>query len=104
MMTIGVPTVVDAATMANDTIDMVLDQMIEQSKKGGGFYNMLKSLDKDEKQKMIEELLYPYVGNLMVTPKEVDIVIDSVSKVIASGINIALQPALELQDINKFLN
>ncbi len=104
VIAIGVPTVVDAATMANDTIDMVLDQMINQSKKGGEFYNMLKSLDKNEKQKMIEELLYPYVGNLMVTPKEVDLVIDSVSKVIASGINIALQPALELEDINKFLN
>ena len=30
VLAIGVPTVVDAATMANDTIDMVLDSMIEQ--------------------------------------------------------------------------
>ncbi len=104
VIAIGVPTVVDAATMANDTIDMVLDQMIGQSKKGGEFYNMLKSVDKNEKQKMIQDLLTPYVGNLMVTPKEVDLVIDSVSKVIANGINIALQPALDLEDINKFLN
>ncbi|AWI03310.1 GPR endopeptidase [Clostridium drakei] len=104
VIAIGVPTVVDAATMANDTIDMVLDEMIKQSKKDSKFYNMLKSLDKDEKQNMIEQLLDPYVGNLMVTPKEVDLVIDSISKVIANGINIALQPALDLEDINKFLN
>lgn len=104
VIAIGVPTVVDAATMANDTIDMVLDQMINQSNKGGDFYKMLKSIDKNEKQKMIQELLDPYVGNLMVTPKEVDLVIDSVSKVIANGINIALQPALDLEDINTFLN
>lgn len=104
VIAIGVPTVVDAATMANDTIDMVLDEMIKQSKKDSKFYNMLKSLDKNEKQHMIEQLLDPYVGNLMVTPKEVDLVIDSVSKVIANGINIALQPALNLEDINKFLN
>ncbi|AKN33637.1 peptidase [Clostridium carboxidivorans P7] len=104
VIAIGVPTVVDAATMANDTIDMVLDEMIKQSKKDSKFYDMLKSLDKNEKQHMIEQLLDPYVGNLMVTPKEVDLVIDSVSKVIANGINIALQPALNLEDINKFLN
>lgn len=104
VIAIGVPTVVDAATMANDTIDLVLDEMIKQSTKGGDFYNMLKSIDKDEKAKMISELLNPYVGNLVVTPKEVDTVIDSVSKIIANGINIALQPALDLEDINKFLN
>jgi spore protease len=104
VIAIGVPTVVDAATMANDTIDMVLDEMIGQSKQGGEFYNMLRSIDKNEKQRMIQDILDPYVGNLMVTPKEVDLVIDSVSKVIANGINIALQPALDLEDINKFLN
>ena len=104
VIAIGVPTVVDAATMANDTIDLVLDEMIKESKNGGEFYNILKSIDKEEKQKMIEEILNPYVGNLMVTPKEVDLVIDSLSKIIANGINIALQPSLTLDDINKYLN
>ncbi|WP_010239553.1 GPR endopeptidase [Clostridium arbusti] len=103
VIAIGVPTVVDAATMANDTIDMVLDEMIRTSQEGGEFYDMLKSIDKNEKQKMIQEILHPYVGNLMVTPKEVDMVIDSISKIIANGINIALQPALDKDDINKFL-
>lgn len=103
VIAIGVPTVVDAATMANDTIDMVLDEMIRSSEQGGKFYDMLKSIDKGEKQKMIQEILHPYVGNLMVTPKEVDMVIDSISKIIANGINISLQPALDKEDINKFL-
>lgn len=103
VIAIGVPTVVDAATMANDTIDMVLDEMIRTAEQGGKFYDMLKSVDKDEKQKMIREILHPYVGNLMVTPKEVDMIIDSISKIIANGINISLQPALDKDDINKFL-
>jgi spore protease len=104
VIAIGIPTVVDAATLANDTIDLVLDEMIRTAKEGGEFYNMLKSIDKVEKQKMIVEILNPYVGNLVVTPKEIDVVINSVSKIIANGINIALQPALGLEDINKFLN
>ncbi|MEW9096684.1 MAG: GPR endopeptidase [Clostridiaceae bacterium] len=103
VIAIGVPTVVDAATIANDTIDMVLDAVINQATKGSGFYDMLRSLDRNEKQRMIEEVLNPYVGNLMVTPKEVDSVIDSVSKIISTGINIALQPALELKQINNYI-
>lgn len=103
VIAIGVPTVVDAATMANDTIDLVIDEMIKQSKSGTEFYNMLKSIDKNDKQKMIEEVLDPFVGNLMVTPKEVDMIIDSLTKIIANGINLALQPALELDEINQYL-
>lgn len=104
VIAVGVPTVVDAATMANDTIDLVLDSMIKEATAGGQFYEMLKSIDKNEKGRMIREVLDPYVGGLMVTPKEVDMVIDSLSVIIANGINVALQPALDLEDINKFLN
>ncbi|CDI50222.1 GPR endopeptidase [Clostridium tetani] len=104
VIAIGVPTVVDAATVANDTIDMVLDEMIKVADKDKNFYNMLKSLDRDEKERMIKEVLNPYVGELMVTPKDVDTLLDSISKIISTGINIALQPALELEDINSYLN
>ena len=61
VIAVGVPTVVDAATMANDTIDLVLDAMIKEATKGGKFYEMLQSIDKNEKGRMIEELLNPYV-------------------------------------------
>ncbi len=104
VIAIGVPTVVDAATMANDTIDLVIDELIENSDKTKGLYSMLKSIDRDEKEKMIHEILNPYVGSLMVTPKEVDLVMDSLSKVIANGINISLQPALGLEDINRYMS
>lgn len=104
VIAIGVPTVVDAATMTNDTLDLLLDQFISQSKQGTEFYNMLKAVDRDEKENLIKEVLNPYVGNLVVTPKEVDMIIDSISKVVANGINIALQPALDLEDINRYIN
>ncbi len=103
VIAIGVPTVVDAATIANDTIDMVLDEMIKNAESGKQFYDMLKSIDKNEKQKMIEGILQPYVGELMVTPKEVDVVIDSVSKVVANGINISLQPELSKEEIDQYI-
>ncbi|AQM59386.1 MULTISPECIES: GPR endopeptidase [Clostridium] len=104
VIAIGVPTVVDAATIANDSIDLVIDELISQSEEGSDFYKMIKNIDKNEKSALIKELLNPYVGDLMVTPKEVDLVIDSLSKIISNAINIAIQPNLEMEDINKFMN
>ncbi|MGG7176537.1 GPR endopeptidase [Clostridium paraputrificum] len=104
VVAIGVPTVVDAATIANDTIDLVLDDLIRQSEEGKEFYNMLKKVDKAEKSALIKEVLNPYVGDLVVTPKEIDLMIDSLAKIIANGINIAIQPNMTMEDINKFLN
>jgi spore protease len=104
VIAIGVPTVVDAATMANDTLDLVLDSMIEQAPKGTEFYNMMKGIDRDEKYGMIQEVLEPYIGNLIVTPKEIDEVVRKISKVIANGLNIALHQGITLDDVNRYVN
>ncbi|MDQ2085942.1 GPR endopeptidase [Herbivorax sp. ANBcel31] len=103
VIAIGVPTVVDAATMANDTIDKVIDSLINESKEEKDFYNMLKNIDRGDKYQLIQEVLQPYVGNLIVTPKEIDDVIDRVAKVIANGLNIALHQGINLDDVNRYL-
>src|SRR3712207_1371836 len=103
VIAIGVPTVVHAVTLANDSIDLAIDAFINQSNKGSEFFKMLNSIDKAEKQSLLNEILYPYIGDMFVTPKEIDMIIDVLSKIIAGGINISLQPALELEDINKYL-
>lgn len=104
VIAIGVPTVVHASTIANDTIDLVIDELIKQSKEGTEFYNMLNDLNKSEKQTLINEILSPKLGDMVVTPKEIDLMIESLCKIIANGINIATQPNLTLENINKFLN
>ena len=103
VIAIGVPTVVDAATIANDAIDLVLDELISQADTGKAFYEMLKSINKGEKSLIIRETLNPYVGDLIVTPKDVDDTIENLAKIIANGINIAVQPNLTMEDINKFI-
>lgn len=104
VIAIGVPTVVDAGTLASDTIDLVLDTLAESTDKGSGFYKMLMEVDREEKRALIKEVLDPSFGGMFVTPKEVDKVIDSVSKIIANGINIALQPELTIEQINTYIN
>lgn len=104
VIAIGVPTVVNAATVANDAMDLVLDEMISESTEGKEFYSMLKGIDKNKKGDLIKSLLRPYMGDLMVTPKEVDEIIDFLSKIVANGINLALQPTMMIDEINSFLN
>lgn len=103
VIAIGVPTVVDAATMANDTIDMIIDELIKQSKDNKEFYEIIKKVDKNEKYIMIKEILNPYISDLMVTPKEIDGLIEDMAKVIANSINLALHPSLDKNDLNKYL-
>ena len=104
VIAIGVPTVVDAATMANDTIDLVIDDMIKQAPQDSDFYNMLKDIDRNEKYELIQEVLEPYVGNLIVTPKEVDDIIGRISNIVANGVNIALHKGITLQDVNRYVH
>lgn len=104
VIAIGVPTVVHAITLANDSIDLAIDAFMKQSTTGSEFFKMLNSIDKDEKQSLLNEILYPYIGDMFVTPKEIDMIIDSLSKIISSGINISLQPALGIDEINKYTN
>lgn len=104
VIAIGVPTVVDAATLVNDTMDNLLDALISQTKTSSEFYSMLTNLDKEEKYQLIREILNPYVGNMFVTPKEVDAVVDRLANIISNSINIALHPGISRDDINRYFN
>lgn len=101
---IGVPTVVDAATMVNDTIGLIVEDMKNHAESGGEFYEMLEELEEQDKYQLISQMLTPYMGNLMVTPKEVDSIIDDISLVIANGLNVSLHHGIDLKDINRYVN
>ena len=104
VIAIGVPTVVDAVTITNDTIDLVVDSLIKNSSNGTEFYKMLKSLDKNEKENLIKEVTASKNNtDMIVTPKDIDLIINSLSKIIANGINMALQPNIDMEEINKFM-
>ena len=65
---------------------------------------MLKSMDKDEQYALVKEVLSPHLADFMVTPKEVDLLIDRVSRVVANGINLALHDNLTFEDIEAFVS
>ncbi len=103
VLAIGVPTVVDAATLVNDTLDSFLEQMLSACEKGSEFYSMLSDLSAEEKYGLITEALSPYSGNLFVTPKEIDACLERLAVIIANALNMALHPGISAEDINRFL-
>ena len=103
VIAIGIPTVVDAATMINDTMDLIIDSMKKEAKIGTEFYSMLEQVSSEEKYNLIREVLEPYMPNVVVTPKEIDELIDNLSIIIANGLNISLHPGIDLKDVNRYL-
>ena len=76
---------------------------MQQAGPESDFYKMLSQVDRDEKYKMIIELLEPNAGNLIVTPKDSDDIVEYLSKLIANGINMALHKNIGPQDVDRFI-
>lgn len=61
------------------------------------------SISPQQKRAMLSEILNPSMGTLIVTPKNIDIFVDDVARVIAGGLNVALHPGVELADVMRYL-
>ena len=57
----------------------------------------------EERQMLVKSVLEPFVGRLMVTPKEIDTFIDDISLVIAAALNTALHPKVRSSEGGKYL-
>ncbi len=73
VIAVGVPTVVDAATLAVDLLDTEDEEIIGR--------------------------VTPRGEAMMVTPREVDVMIERASRVVGLALNKALQPEMDLDDI-----
>ena len=90
VVVIGVPTVVDALSIASELSDSLFDKM-----------NVDFSKYHSKKEELLSEMKENDL-NLMVTPKEVDSMITRISKVISNGINLALHKDIDLEYIESF--
>lgn len=114
VIAIGIPTIVDAASIVNDTIEYMKKNFsyeIENINNNSNKFinpltkNYLKTkreltdeelkqilgivgtLTEEDRKKLIIEVLSPINYNLMVTPKEIDFVIEKLSLLLSNGIN-----------------
>ena len=113
VIAIGVPTVVDASVIVSDTINFIYKnyafnkEYMNNPKSKLSFNNvnylnkeikdsiedkqnllgLLGTLNEEELQILIYEVLNPIGYNLMVTPKEIDFIISNLSNVISKSLN-----------------
>ena len=71
----GVPTVVDAATIVHDSMSHLLD-----------------ALEESEQKEFLEEMISPHLHGMFVTPKDVDETIKYLSYTISEGLNMTFEP------------
>lgn len=83
VIAIGIPTVLDLATITNDCINIFIENL-QQKAMSNSTLNELKEKDNYEE---IKEALIPKDYNMIVTPKEIDKLIDNMSEIVARGIN-----------------
>lgn len=86
VVAIGIPTVIDAATIVNDTMKSLMEVM-EQNGIYPQVYDSVKSFDDQEKYMLLRELMSPEMANMFVTPKDIDETIHKISYTISEAIN-----------------
>lgn len=69
---IGIPTVVDAATIVHDAMA-----------------HLLEALDEEEQKEFLEEMISPQLHSLFVTPKDVDETVKRLGYTLSEGLNMA---------------
>lgn len=89
VIAIGIPTVVDAATIVNDTMSTLLTAL-SQNEEWQRIGNSIRELNDAEKYELIHELLSPGLNIMFVTPKDIDESVKRLSFTISEGINMAL--------------
>lgn len=128
VIAIGVPTVVDAVTIASDTLDYLLKHMgreweekdkpfrsliptqlpikhenlsetdLPDENKRKTFLGLVGALSEQEKRSLLKEVLTPLGKNLIVTPKEVDGFMVDMAHLLAQGINAALHDNVTIDE------
>lgn len=86
VIAIGIPTVVEAATIAADSLTLLIQKVQEQAQSN----DFLNKLQEEDKYALIKEVLTPEEYNFIVTPKEIDELIEKMKDIIARGINFAV--------------
>ncbi len=77
VIAIGVPTVVLAATISQDTISMIADKT--------GLHT-----DEEELRRLAEKVISEHFGPMIVTPKEIDTIVSDMAGILSEAVNLAL--------------
>ena len=86
VISLGIPTVVELATLVSDGIDIFIDRLQEKAESN----DYLNQLQKEDKYEEVKEALNVGEYNMIVTPKEIDDLIENMKDIVARGINFSV--------------
>ena len=86
VIAIGIPTVVELATLVSDGIDIFINRLQEKAESN----EYLNKLQQNDKYEEVKEALNVGEYNMIVTPKEIDDLIENMKDIVARGINFAV--------------
>ncbi|AGA70133.1 GPR endopeptidase [Desulfitobacterium dichloroeliminans LMG P-21439] len=99
VIAIGLPTVMNAAIIANNCLDSLLDEL----KTSPALFRLYKEFSPKVFEQILEKALYPYHNNLMVTPKEVDSLIQTTARIIAGALGMSLHPGISTEEYQMYM-
>lgn len=99
VVAIGLPTVVNAAIIAHNTLESFFDQL----KTSPTLYKLYKNLNPQVVEDILKDVLSPFSGNLSVTPKEIDDLVQRAARIIAGALSISLHPGINGEDYEMYL-
>jgi len=97
VISIGIPTVIDTATLAYDTFETICS---------GSNSNTLKNLFDNNiiTYKSVCDALGESSSNMIVTPRDIDVLVNKASRLLAFSLNKALHGDLSSEEIQSLLN
>lgn len=79
VVAIGIPTVVETAVLVNDCLDLFIKKLQNEAQSN----NYLNELQEKDNYENIKEALNPEDYNMIVTPKEIDDLIENMKEIVA---------------------
>lgn len=83
VIALGIPTVVELATLVSDGIDIFIDRLQDKAQSN----EYLNKLQQEDKYEEVKDALNVGEYNMIVTPKEIDDLIENMKDIVARGIN-----------------
>ena len=93
VIAVGVPMVVYASTIARDAMSHLME-----------VYGAYQPGREQEGERLLGQVAEGFLGNMVVTPREIDELVLNVAAILSDGLNQALQPLVDTETLHSYLH
>ncbi|NLO86470.1 MAG: GPR endopeptidase [Clostridiales bacterium] len=93
VIAVGVPMVVYASTIARDAMARLINE-----------YGLFEPGHEEATEQLLRQVSEGFLGDMVVTPREIDELVLNVADLLSDGINQALQPAIDTDTLHTYMH